>query len=142
MSQKVHYTPADGNLFAELGLPDAEELLAKTDLAIHIGRIIEERRLTQAQAADLMGIDQPKVSALMRGRLEGFSLERLYRYLNALGRDIEIVVRPKPHTRSKGVVRVLAQSARTPAAAKTAPRSAPRKRSAKRVTTHGRPLRQ
>ena len=84
---------SSGNVFADLGLPDAPQLKAKADLAYEISRAIAARRLTQARAAELLGIDQPKVSALMRGRLTGFSMERLYRFLNALGRDIEIVVR-------------------------------------------------
>lgn len=107
MSEKVHYTPADGNVFADLGLPNAEELLAKADLAIQITRIIEARGLTQAQAADILGVDQPKVSALVRGRLSGFSLERLTRFLNALGNDVEIVIRPKPASRDQATLRVV-----------------------------------
>jgi predicted XRE-type DNA-binding protein len=89
-------TPSSGNVFADLGLPDADQLLVKADLVIEITRVIEERGLTQAQAAEILGVDQPKVSALARGRIDGFSLERLYRFLNALGRDVEIVVRPAP----------------------------------------------
>jgi predicted XRE-type DNA-binding protein len=95
MSDELDYTISNGNVFADLGLPDADELLAKTDLAIEIRRVIEERGLTQAEAAELMGVDQPKVSALVRCKLNGFSMERLYRFLNALDRDIEIVVKPK-----------------------------------------------
>lgn len=90
---------SSGNVFADLGLPNAEERLAKAELARKIGAIIAERHLTQTQAAELLGIDQPKISALMRGRLESFSLERLMRFLNALGRDVEIVVKPKPRSR-------------------------------------------
>ena len=82
-------------MFADLGLPNAEERLAKAELARKIGAIIVERQLARTEAAELLGIDQPKISALMRGRLESFSLERLMRFLNALGRDIEIVVKPK-----------------------------------------------
>jgi predicted XRE-type DNA-binding protein len=89
-------THSSGNVFADLALPDADQFLVKADLAIEIVRVIEERGLTQTQAADVMGVDQPKVSALVRGRIDGFSLERLYRFLNALGRDVEIVVRPAP----------------------------------------------
>ena len=96
MSDEIKIRQSSGNVFADLGLPDAEQLLAKADLAIEIARVIEERGLTQADAAEIMGVDQPKVSALVRGRLDGFSMERLYRYLNALGRDVEIVVRPTP----------------------------------------------
>jgi predicted XRE-type DNA-binding protein len=84
---------SSGNVFADLGPENAPELQAKADLALEISRTLEERGFTQAQAAELLGIDQPKVSALVRGRLSGFSMERLYRFLNALGKDVEIVVR-------------------------------------------------
>lgn len=60
---------------------------------------MEERGLTQAEAATIMGVDQPKVSAVVNGKLDGFSMERLYRFLNALGRDVEILVGPKPEGR-------------------------------------------
>ncbi len=110
MKELPGYTESSGNVFADLGLPDADELLAKADLAIQISRIIEDRALTQAEAASLLGVDQPKVSALVRGRLEGFSMERLYRFLNALGQDIEIVVRPKPRAQSHAEVRVVSRS--------------------------------
>jgi predicted XRE-type DNA-binding protein len=86
--------PSSGNVFADLALKNPEELLAKAQLVQRICDIIAERKLSQTKAAILLGIDQPKVSALMRGRLDGFSLDRLFRFLNALGRDIEIVVRP------------------------------------------------
>ena len=71
-----------------------------------ISSIIEDRGLTQAEAAEIMGVDQPKVSALVRGRLDGFSMERLYRFLNALGRDVEIVVRPTPESQKGSRLRV------------------------------------
>jgi predicted XRE-type DNA-binding protein len=93
MSQTPKFQESSGNVFADLGLPNAPELQAKADLAWEISRTIDERELTQTQAAELLGIDQPKVSALVRGRLSGFSMERLYRFLNALGKDVEIVVR-------------------------------------------------
>ena len=80
MSELPKHTVSSGNVFADMGLPNPEELLAKADLAIQISRIIEERGLTQAQAAELLAIDQPKISALVRGRLEGFSIERLTRF--------------------------------------------------------------
>jgi predicted XRE-type DNA-binding protein len=119
MSEKPRYTVSSGNVFADLGLPNADELLARADLAIQISRIIDERGLTQAQAAEILGIDQPKISALVRGRLGGFSMERLYRYLNALGSDVEIIVRPKPRNRPEGVVRVLTHKSAVATAAKT-----------------------
>jgi predicted XRE-type DNA-binding protein len=82
-----------GNVFADMGLAKAGELLFKTDLAIAIGRVITGRRLSQARAADLIGIDQPKVSALMKGDTRGFSVDRLLRILTRLGHDVEIRVR-------------------------------------------------
>src|SRR4051795_11770562 len=87
-----------GNVFADLGLKNPEEFLAKAELVQRISDIIAERKLTQAGAARLLGIDQPKVSALLRGKLEGFSIDRLFRFLNALGRDVEISVRPARHS--------------------------------------------
>ena len=81
-------------MFADLGLKNPEELLAKAELVQRIADIIAERKLTQVRAAKLLGIDQPKVSALLRGKLDGFSTDRLFRFLNALGRDVEIVIRP------------------------------------------------
>ncbi len=89
-------TESSGNVFADLGLPDAEEALAKARLAQRIAAVIEKKKLTQVQAANLLRIDQPKISALLRGRLTGFSTERLFRFLNALDQDIEIVIREKP----------------------------------------------
>jgi len=86
----VKYSTTD--VFHDLGLPDADELLTKSKLAIAIQSTIEARRLTQAQAAKLMGIDQPKVSKIIRGRLSDFSTERLLYYLVHLGLDIEIVI--------------------------------------------------
>ncbi len=90
----VSIEESSGNVFADLGLKNPEELLAKAQLVQRIADIIAERKLTQARAAKLLGIDQPKVSALLRGKLEGFSTDRLFRFLNALGRDVEIVIRP------------------------------------------------
>jgi len=87
--------PGSGNVFADLNLPDSNELLAKTELARQIGLLIDKAGLTQTQAAAALGIDQPKVSALLRGKLADFSTERLIRFLNALGQDVEIVVRPR-----------------------------------------------
>jgi predicted XRE-type DNA-binding protein len=86
--------PSSGNVFADLGFPNPEEELAKADLAIRIAQLIAEQKLTQKKAAALLGIDQPKVSALLRGKLEGFSTDRLLRLLNRLGQDVEIVIRP------------------------------------------------
>jgi predicted XRE-type DNA-binding protein len=93
-------------VFADLGLPAPEEALAKSELARRISRLIEARGLTQAQAARLLGIDQPKVSSLKRGRLAGFSLERLMRFLVLLGQDVKIVVRDQSRSRTQPKLRV------------------------------------
>jgi len=87
--------PSSGNVFADLGIADAEEHLIKAGLVVKIGRTIRLRRLTQAAAAQLMGIDQPKVSAMLAGQFRGYSVERLMRFLVALGHDVEIVVKPR-----------------------------------------------
>lgn len=97
-----------GNIFANLGLDDADELHAKAGLVFRIAQILEKRKLTQAKAAHILGIDQPKVSNLLRGQLDGFSTDRLFRFLNALDCDIEIVVKPKARSAKYGEVRVLA----------------------------------
>ena len=100
------YTVSSGNVFADLGLPNPEEALAKAELAHKITVLIEDRGLTQVQTAKLLGIDQPKVSALIRGRLSGFSLERLMRFLLMLGQDIKITVQACPRSRSQARVHV------------------------------------
>ncbi len=83
-----------GNVFADLGLPNPELYLAKAELVQRIRAAIAARRLTQARAAKVLGLDQPKVSALVRGNTTGFSLDRLFRLLNKLGQHVEIAVRP------------------------------------------------
>ena len=97
---------SSGNVFADIGLPEPEVELLKAQLASLIRQVIEERQLTQADAAALMGIDQPKVSALLNGRLTNFSSERLLRLLTALGRDVDILVKTTP--RERGRIRVVA----------------------------------
>ena len=101
-----HYTVSSGNVFADLGLPNPEEALAKAELAHKITLLIQDKGLTQVQSAKLLGIDQPKVSALIRGRLSGFSLERLMRFLLMLGQDIKITVQACPRSRSQARVHV------------------------------------
>jgi predicted XRE-type DNA-binding protein len=85
---------SSGNVFADLGLPHPEQELLKARLTLQIYRLIKERGLTQAQAGELLGIQQPRVSALMRNRAGDFSVERLMDFLTALGQDVEIAVRP------------------------------------------------
>ena len=91
---------SSGNVYEDLGFPNAAEMLAKARIVSEIGRIIEARKLTQLQAGKLIGIDQPKISALLRGHFQGYSQERLIGFLTKLGMDVEIVVRPKAKKRS------------------------------------------
>jgi len=102
-------TPSSGNVFADLGLPNAEEEQTKVRLAVSINRIIERLGLSQVAAARRLDVSQPKVSALSNYRLDGFSVERLIHFLNALDRDVEIVVRRKP--RSRKAARILVTAA-------------------------------
>ena len=100
----THIERGTGNVFADLGLPDASERQTKTRLALAINRIIKDQRLKQIDAARLLGVPQPKVSALVNYRLDGFSVEKLMDFIVALGRDVEIIVRP---TRGSDAARVM-----------------------------------
>jgi len=91
------------NVFRDLGLKDAEEKKTKVRLAVAINQILEKARLPQAEAAERLGINQPKISALANYRLEGFSVERLMNFLNALGRDVEIVIRRAKSRQTAGI---------------------------------------
>jgi predicted XRE-type DNA-binding protein len=108
MSRELEQAKSSGNVFADLGLPNPEERLAKAELAAQISSIIQHRHLTQEAAAEILGITQPRVSDLMRGRLEKFSVSALLQYLIALGRDVEIVVRKKPRSRDRAHLTVAA----------------------------------
>ena len=92
--EPVRVEQGSGNVFADLGIPNPDLALAKAELVQRIRKLIVERKLTQVKAAKLLGLDQPKVSALVRGRVEGFSIDRLFRFLNALGQRVEITVLP------------------------------------------------
>jgi predicted XRE-type DNA-binding protein len=94
--KKLGYVESTGNIFADLGVTNPEEAQAKADLVHRIVDILRERKLTQAQAGKLLGVDQPKVSALIRGRLTDFSIERLLRFLLLLGQDVHIAVTARP----------------------------------------------
>lgn len=108
-SDEIAVTAGAGNVFADLGFAEPDAELAKAQLASEIRQIMQRRRLTQVDAAALMGIDQPKVSALLNGRLDHFSTDRLMRLLTALGQDVEIVVKGKPRNRGRGQIRVVAE---------------------------------
>ena len=94
MTEVNQREPSSGNVFADLNIPEPSLYLAKAQLAHQICTIIQSRNLTQVEAAAILGINQPKVSALTRGNLDGFSSDRLFRFLNLLDQDIEIVIRP------------------------------------------------
>ena len=103
---KVRVTAGSGNVFADLGFANPDEELAKAQLLMHIQHAIKRRRLSQSAAAALMGIDQPKVSALLHGRGSNFSSGRLMRLLTRLGQDVEITVKAKSRARGQGRIRV------------------------------------
>ena len=108
IKDKIDYEVGSGNVYADLGFADSAEMLAKARIVSEIARIIQERKLTQTKAAELLGIDQPKVSALLRGHFQGYSQERLIGFLTKLGMDIEIVVRPKARKKqTAGLVSVV-----------------------------------
>jgi predicted XRE-type DNA-binding protein len=103
----INVTPSSGNVFADMGFAEPDDELTRAQLASRIQQIIKQQRLTQMAASKLMGIDQPKVSALLNGRVSNFSSTRLMRLLTTLGQDVEIVVRAKPRNRQHGRIRVL-----------------------------------
>jgi predicted XRE-type DNA-binding protein len=107
----ISVTAGSDNVFADVGAANPEEELAKAQLASHIREAIKRKRLTQVAAAAVIGVDQPKISALMNGRLTGFSSDRLMRCLTALGQDVDIVIRQRPGSRRRGHIRVLARAA-------------------------------
>jgi len=91
-----------GNVYADLGYPDSESMLIKARLTAKIAEIVERRELTQSRTAEILGLTQPKVSALLRGRFRGISEHRLLECLTRLGRDVHIVIKPAPRSRSNG----------------------------------------
>ena len=95
------------NVYADLGLDNAGEMLVKAQLATKIGDIIKRRKLTQMQAAELLGITQPKLSGMLRGQFRGISETKMLECLTRLGRDVEIVVKPAPRSRAEGHVKVV-----------------------------------
>ena len=98
MNQKIQSERSSGNVFADIGIPNPEQALAKAELARQINKIIIERRISQPEAASLLGIDQPRVSALRNGRLSFFSLEKMMQFAARLGNEVEISVKPSGHS--------------------------------------------
>lgn len=106
VAERDTHTVSGGNVFEDLGLPGSDALLAKAALASQIYAIACKRGLTQSETARIIGATQPKVSDLFTGRLAGFSLERLIRFLNALDQDVRVVVTPKAGVRARATVEV------------------------------------
>ena len=106
MKKKPEVETSSGNVFADIGLPNAEEHLVKAKLVYKIDRLMKARGLKQVSAAKLFGVKQPDVSKMLRGDFRQFSVERLMKFLVALGQDVEIVVRPHRGTRTVPQLRV------------------------------------
>ena len=98
MKNDITVTPGSGNVFADLGFANPEEELLKAKLVREIRAIVKRRRLTQTKAADIMGLKQPDVSAIVKGRTGKFSLDRLVRCLDKLDYRVDVVVRHKPRS--------------------------------------------
>ena len=106
VSKHLEVEHSSGNVFADLGLPNPEEYLVKAALALAIARTIRERGLSQKQAGDILGLAQPRVSDLVRGRLDKFTIDRLLRYLCKLDYDVTIRFQPKPPSRAEALIYV------------------------------------
>lgn len=96
-----------GNVYKDIGVPNPDEMLVKAQLAAEIGSILKARQLTQLQAAEILGMPQPKVSGMLRGRFRGISETKMIDCLARLGRDVQIVVKPAPISRKEGRVEVV-----------------------------------
>lgn len=107
MTEEIRVQVSSGNVFADLSLENSDELLVKAELARKISNIITKQKMTQGEAAEILGIDETKVSDLTKGKLSDFSTVRLFRFLNALGQDVEIVVKTKPQSRLQAQTQVV-----------------------------------
>lgn len=106
MDEDIKIEHSSGNVFADLGLPNPEEHLVKATIALAIAKTIRERKLTQEQAGKILGLAQPKVSNLIRGELDKFTIDRLMRYMRKLDYDVTISFTPKPKSRDAAVIHV------------------------------------
>jgi len=102
MQREIPVEKSSGNVYADLGLADSEDMLVKAQIVTKIAEIIEQRQLTQEQAAKILRLTQPKISRLLRGQFRGISERRLLRCLTRLGRDVQIVVKQTPRRRAQG----------------------------------------
>ena len=106
MKRKAGHEAGSGNVFADIGLPNAEEHLVKAQLVFKIDGLMKKRNLRQVEAAKIFGVTQPDVSKMLRGDFRQFSVERLMRFLVALGQDVEILVKPHRGRRDTAQLRV------------------------------------
>jgi predicted XRE-type DNA-binding protein len=106
MTKKIGYEVGSGNVFADIGLPNAEEHLIKAQLVYKIDTLMKKRKLKQVEAAELFGVKQPDISKMLRGDFRQFSVERLLRFLVALGQDVEIVIKPHRGNQQAAQLRV------------------------------------
>jgi len=104
----IEIEQGSANVYTDLGDPQAEDMLLKAELARQMGHIIKNRRLTQQQAADVLGIAQPKLSQLLRGQFRGVSEAKMLNCLSRLGQDVQILIAPTPLRQPVGQIRVLA----------------------------------
>ena len=102
--EDIEVIPSSGNVYADTGHTNPEEAMAKAELAMLIAETIKRKKLTQKKAAELIGVDQPKVSAIIRGQFSGFTIDRLFRFLMALGMDI--IIETKPHDRRTSMAHI------------------------------------
>ncbi len=107
MSEDLTVTRGSGNIFADLGFENPEEELLKAQIVMHLRNLIEERKLNQVKSGELLGLKQPDVSKLLRGRVEGYSIERLLRFVRILGEDVTITVRTAAPSRDMGRLNLL-----------------------------------
>jgi len=106
-TKKIEVEPSSGNVFADLGLPNAEELATKAALVFQLKELVKQRKFSRERAARLLGIKQDKLEALFRGSLDLYSTGRLLRFINLLNHDIEIVIHPCLNGRQQGDTRVV-----------------------------------
>jgi len=106
MTKKSNFFEGSGNVYADLGLPDADEMLAKANLAVEIIRVMKKRKLTQQKAAKLLGTTQAKISDVVRGQFRSFTIDRLLKMLVDLDQDVEISYKPKPRSRDHATLTV------------------------------------
>ena len=111
MKRKIKVEAGSGNIFADLGLPDAETHFLKAQIVAEIYRLTNQRKLTQVDAGELMGISQPEVSRMFKGNFREYSVDRLMAFLTVFDRDVEIVVRPRKKSGKAGRIKFTAIAA-------------------------------